>query len=115
MQSASVAQNWGGSQTRTFLRYHFRCPTRTRRGLGQCPHLMRQPKSGQNEKRQTPSSSDPESHLGDADAPDTPPSEMTTVPTCPSKQVRVTSSRAVAGAWKPTTSTNASHAGPRTS
>jgi hypothetical protein len=113
MQSASVAQSWGGSQSRTrpILRSHFRCPTRTRRGLGQCCwHPMRHSPIGrQNEKRQT-SASAPKSQIGYADIPDTPRSEMETVPTCPSKQVKVTRSRPVAGTWRPTTTTNASTA-----
>jgi len=52
---------------------------------------LRQPgESWQNEKRQTPSASALKSHIGYEDTPDTPRSEMETVPTCPSKQVKVT-------------------------
>src|SRR5215813_14084313 len=66
----------GGSQTRTrpVLRYHFTCPTRTRRGLGQ-RHTVLQPRCWQNEKRQTPSASAPTSHIVERNG-DTPPSEM---------------------------------------
>src|SRR5262249_56991881 len=113
MQSASVLQGWGGSQTRTrpVLRYHFTCPTRTRRGLGQ-RHTVLQPRCWQNEKRQTPSASAPTSHIVERNG-DTPPSEMLTVPTCPSKQGKVASPPAVAWTSTAVTSTNASTAGPR--
>src|SRR5262249_43294215 len=113
MQSASVLQGWGGSQTRTrpVLRYHFTCPTRTRRGLGQ-RHTVLQPRCWQNEKRQTPSASAPTSHIVERNG-DTPPSEMLTVPTCPSSKVTVESPPAGAWPWPAVTTTNASNAGPR--